>query len=166
VPDPMIGNKIIPLNQMQTIMPRIRAINLEKYQGREEILERKIPLLDCLWNDVVQFLPTHPRKVFELQRDLGLIPKVPPYKFYEINTDSLDPDKLVIFFKTAPGEENTEVRWLHDVDLSSLQTVPKATLEYYKSLIGTGELPFNYQFIPHVLYKGTVDITNVNIITL
>jgi hypothetical protein len=119
-----------------------------------------------LWNDVVQFLPTHPRKVFELQRDLGLIPKVPPYKFYEINTDSLDPDKLVIFFKTAPGEENTEVRWLHDVDLSSLQTVQKATLEYYKSLIGTGELPFNYQFIPHVLYKGTVDITNVNIITL
>lgn len=162
----MIGTELIPLNQMQATMSDIRDRNLDKYKGREQIIEREIPLLNCLWNDVVQFLPVHPQKVFELQRDLGLIASVPPYKFYEIDLDSLDPDKAVVFFKTAPGEENTEAKWLKDVDFSSLQEVPEATQAYYKTLTGTGELPFNYQFIPHIVYKGSLDITNANIITL
>src|SRR4051812_1672589 len=111
VPEPMIGTQLIPLNQMQTSMTAIRDKNLEKYKGRKEVLERRIPLLDCLWNDVVQFLPLHPQKVFELQRELGLITHVPPFKFYEIDSGSLDSSRAVVFFKTAPGEENTEVKW-------------------------------------------------------
>jgi hypothetical protein len=166
VPEPMIGNRLFPLNQMQSTMPEIHKNNLRKYDGREEVLKRNIPLLDCLWNDVVQFLPLHPQKVFELQKELGLISTIPPYKFYEIDLSTLDPKKTVIFFKSAPGEENTNVRWLGDVDFASLQEIPEATADYYKSLIGTGELPFNYQFVPHISYKGTVDISGVRIVTL
>lgn len=162
----MTGTELIPLNKMQTAMDDIREKHLEKYKGREAILERKIPLLDCLWNDVVQFLPLHPQKVFELQRDLGIIPEVLPYKFYEIPIKILDPTKTVVFFKTAPGDENTDYKWLKDIDFGSLQEIPKATLAYYKTLVGTGQLPFNYQFIPHIVYEGTVDISNTNIIML
>ncbi len=166
VPEPMIGTQLIPLNQMQTSMVDIRDKNLAKYKGREEILERRIPLLDCLWNDVIQFLPLHPQKVFELQQELGLIPSVPPYRYYEIDLDSLDPARTVVFFKTAPGEENTGVKWLKDVDFDSLQEIPEATSAYYKTLVGTGERPFNYQFIPHVVHKGAVDISSADIVTL
>lgn len=151
---------------MQVAMSEIRDKNLEKYGEREEILKRRIPLLDCLWNDVVQFLPLHPQKVFELQHELGLIPSVPPYNFYEIDLTTLDPSKTVVFFKTALGEENIEVKWLSEVDFDSLQEIPEATAAYYKTLIGAGELPFNYQFIPHIVYKGSVDIANTIIITL
>jgi hypothetical protein len=166
VPDPMAGNQLLPLNQMESTMPEIREKNLQKYKGREEILKRRIPLLDCLWNDVVQFLPLHPQKVFELQKELGLISSVPKYKFYKIDLGKLDPEQTVIFFKTAPGEENVEVKWLSQVDFELLQDIPEATLDYYKSLIGTGELPFNYQFIPHILYRGAVDISDATIVTL
>jgi len=166
VPEPMIGTRLIPLNQMDASMTEIRDKNLEKYEGRKEILERRIPLLNCLWNDVVQFLPLHPQKVFGLQQELGLIPSVPPYKFYEIDSSSLDPSKTVVFFKSALGQENVEVKWLREVDFASLQEIPIATLAYYKTLVGIGELPFNYQFIPHIVYKGTVDISSANIITL
>ncbi|HUP26402.1 MAG TPA: hypothetical protein VM124_02005 [Candidatus Limnocylindrales bacterium] len=166
VPEQMIGTHLIPLNRMDATMAETRDKNLEKYEGREEILERKIPLLDCLWNDVIQFLPLHPQKVFELQQELGLIDNVSPYKFFEINLRNLDPHQTVVFFKTAPGEENTYIKWLKDVDFESLQIIPDATLAYYKSLIGTGELPFNYQFIPHIIYKGTLDISGSNVITL
>lgn len=162
VPDSLIGNILIPLNQMRSVMPDIRDKNLKKYKGREEILKRKLPLLNCLWNDVVHFLPLHPQKVFELQLELGLIPDIPPYKFYEINLGNLNPKKTVVFFKTAPGEENSEVRWLSEIDFTALQEIPEATVAYYKTFVGTGELPFNYQFIPHILYKGTVDISTTN----
>lgn len=150
---------------MHTPRPELIDKYLEKYKGREEILERRIPLLDCLWNDVVQFLPFHPQKVFELQVEMGLIPKLPHYKFFEIDLGLLDPKKTVIFFKDAPGEENVSVKWLGEVDLSSIQEVPPATVAYYRTLVGTGELPFNYQFIPHVVHMGTVDISNAMIIT-
>lgn len=164
VPDPMIGTKLIPLNQMDSDMSKIKADNLKKYEGREEILERPVPLLNCLWNDVLQFTPVHPQKVFELQVEMGLIPKVHDANFFEIPVELLDPDKTAVFFKTAPGEENITVKWLKDVDFQSLTEIPEATINYFKSLIGTGELPFNYQFIPHILYKGTLDISNIEVI--
>jgi hypothetical protein len=165
-PESMYGNELLPLNQMPNSMAEIKKLHLKKYKGREEILERRIPFLDCLWNDVIQFLPFHPSKVFQLQKDLGLISEIYPFKFYEIDLESFDPSKTVVFFKTAVGEENTEVKWLDDVNFSAIQDVPKATIEYYKTLVCTGELPFNYQFVPHVLYKGILDVSGAKIITL
>jgi hypothetical protein len=166
VPEHMVGTILMPLNQTKTTQPELYSKYLEKYQGREEILEKRIPLLDCLWNDVVQFLPINPNSVFEAQKELGIIPEVPPYRFFEIDLATLDADKTAVFFKTAPGEAGESVKWLKDVDLAAIQAVPKATLDYYKTLIGTGELPFNYQFIPHIIYLGTVDISAAPIITL
>lgn len=166
VPEKMVGSLLVPLNQMQASMPELYKNYLEKYAGRKEILERRIPLLDCLWNDVVQFLPLHPQEVFKLQVKFGLIPKIPPYKFFEVDISSLDPKNTVVYFKTAPGEENITVKWLRDVEFAELQTIPETTINYYKSLIDTGELPFNYQFIPHVLYKGPISTKDLRIITL
>lgn len=166
VPEDMKGTELIPLNKMLEVDPELRAKYLEKYKGREEILERKLPLLDCLWNDVVQLLPLHPRQLFELQKELGLITEIPDYKYYQINTSTLDPSQTVVYFKTAPGEENVTVQWLEDVNLDDLQTVPPATIDYYKSMVGTGEPVFNYQFVPHIIYKGTVDVSSAKIISL
>lgn len=166
VPEKMIGTKLMPLNLMPSSMGEVYDKNVEKYEGREEILERKVPLLGCMWNDVVQFLPLHPRKIFELQVKLGIIAEMPHYKFYKIPLDLLDVSKTIVFFKAAQGDDNTEYKWLKDIDLANIQDVPQATVNYYKTLIGTGELPFNYQFIPHVLYAGTVDISGLQIVTL
>ena len=124
------------------------------------------PLLDCLWNDVLQFLPLHPQKVFDLQVKLGIIPEVPAYKYYEIDIAALDPTKTVIYFKSAPGEENITVKWLSEVDLATIQEIPEVTINYYKTLIGSGELPFNYQFIPRILFKATINVCDVHAITL
>ena len=166
IPEEMKGNSLIPLNEMMSVDPELRAKYLEKYKGREEILERKLPLLDCLWNDVVQLLPLHPRQLFELQKELGLITEIPDYKYYQIDTSTLNPSQTVVYFKTAPGEENVTVKWLEDVNLEELQGIPQATRKYYESMVGTGEPVFNYQFVPHVVYRGTVDVSSAQVIHL
>lgn len=166
VPEDMKANELIPLSKMLEVDPELRAKYLEKYKGREEILERIIPLLDCLWSDVVQFLPLHPRKLFELQQQLGLIADIPDYQYFEIDISTLDPSKTAIFFKTAPGEENVTVKWLKDVQLEDLQDIPVATKEYYARMVGKGEPVFNYQFVPHILYKGSVDISSAQVMSL
>lgn len=151
---------------MNTVNLKTQKTHQKKYAGRPEMLKKKIQLLDCLWNDVVQLLPLHPKKVFEQQKQFGLIPDVPPYKFYQIDPAQLDPKKTVIYFKTAAGEENSYTRWLSEVNLGTIQGLPPATIEYYRSLIGSGELPFNYQFIPHVMHQGKIDVSGAEIITL
>jgi hypothetical protein len=165
-PVKMIGNTLLPLNQMKHSQPELYDKYVQKYADRPEVMKKKIPLLNCLWSDVIQFLPIHPKKVFTLQRELGLIDKVPPYTFFQIDLSKIDPSKAVIYFKDAPGDENVVVKWLKDVDLDVLQEVPTATVHYYKSLIGSGELPFNYQFVPHILYLGDVSVSDAAIITL
>ncbi len=162
----MKGMELIPLNKMLEVDPDLRAKYLEKYKGREEILERKLPLLDCLWNDVVQLLPLHPRQLFELQKELGLITEIPDYKYYQINTSTLDPSQTVVYFKTAPGEENVTVKWFKDVQLEELQSIPEATRKYYESMVDTGEPVFNYQFVPHIIYKGAIDVSSAQVINL
>jgi hypothetical protein len=166
VPVHMVGTVLQPLNAMQQSKPELYAKYLQKYQGREAVMQKRIPLLDCLWNDVVQFLPLDPERIFEQQVVMGFIPEVPAYKFFEIDLQALDPDKTVVYFKTAPGEEHVSVQWLRDVDFASLQLIPPATVDYYQSLVGSAELPFNYQFVPHLLYLGEVDVTAAPIVTL
>lgn len=166
VPDELIGDELVPLKRMGELNPKLKNKYLKKYEGRETILERRIPLLDCLWNDVVQLLPFHPEKVFKLQVQLGLIPQLPAYRFFEIDVSQLDPKKTVVFFKTAPNEESVEAKWLSDVDFKSLGEIPEATNRYYQTLVGTGELPFNYQFVPHILHMGSIDISGSKIISL
>ena len=61
------------------------------------------------------------------------------YKFFEIDLRLFDSEKAVIFFKSAIGEENIEVRWLKNVDLAAIQEILQATVDYYKMLVGTGE---------------------------
>lgn len=164
VPDDMRGSKLVPLNEMLGLDSQLQAKYLEKYKGREEVLNRKIPLLDCLWNDVVQLLPLHPRQLFELQKELGLIHEIPNYRYFQIDPSTLDSQQAVVYFKTAPGDENITVKWLKDVDLEELQVVPRATRNYYESMIDAERPVFNYQFVPHVMYKGSVDVSGVRII--
>ena len=96
LPENMKGDTLIPLSQMETVDPKQHNKYLEKYKGREEVLERRIPLLDCLWSDVVQLLPLHPEKVFACQLELGLINEVPEYKYLKIDLNLLDPEKTIV----------------------------------------------------------------------
>lgn len=166
VPPEFEGDELIPLIDMFAKRPDLHEKYLEKYKGREEVLERKIPLLNCSWDDVVQLLPLHPWQLFELQKELGLIDEIPDYQYFQIDPGTLDPAKTAVFFKTAPGDKNVTVKWLADVNLDELQLIPPATVDYYKSMIGTGEPVFNYQFVPHILYRGVIDIAAVPVVDL
>lgn len=166
VQETMVGNRLLPLNELFKLDPDLHAAHLKKYVGREEVLKRRIPLLDCRWNDVVQLLPLHPGKLFALQKQLGLIQTVPDYRYFEIDPAMLNPARTAVFFKTAPGDENVTIKWLADTKLEELQEVPSATVSYYKSMVGKNEPVFNYQFVPHIIYKGTIDISTATVISL
>lgn len=166
VPENMMGEEILSLNQLRGANLSAYGKNIEKYKGREAVIECNVPLLNCKASDVINLLPFNPKKLFEYQMELGLISAVPSYAYFEIDLQLLNPKETVVFFKTAPGEENVTIKWIKDVDFSELQEIPVATKQYYKSMVGKKEAVFNYQFVPHVLTRGPINIKNCDVIEI
>ena len=58
VPEELKGEYLIPLNELKSVYPNLYGEYIQKYKDhphREKLLTRKIPKLECLWNDVVHF---------------------------------------------------------------------------------------------------------------
>jgi hypothetical protein len=45
VPEDQIGTTLYPLNQLRDVQPELYKTKASKYDGREHIMERQIPIL-------------------------------------------------------------------------------------------------------------------------
>ena len=77
-PPGMAGTVLYPLNQLRTRHPAIYDAHVQKYAGREQTLERRIPLLDCCWTAVLLTSPIHPAAIFRALAELGLPAETSP----------------------------------------------------------------------------------------
>lgn len=50
-------------------------------------------------------------------------------------------------------------------NLARFSLVPETTKDYYRETIKKGERPFLYYGVPHIIYKGTLDVTGLPIVT-
>jgi hypothetical protein len=157
----MKGNVLYPLNTLRTLYPSTYERQVAKYQGRERLLERVIPIFDCLWNDVLHLCPLHPGLIFEKLREIGF--DYPTRRFIEIHSDSLESENTLIMEYPVDSDE----RFYHRKgpnDFQSLDQLPSATVEYYKESFDKGINPLLFVYIPHVLYKGSIDIEGLKMI--
>ncbi len=61
VPKNLQGNILYPLNTLKEKHPEIYEQQVSKYVGREHMTQQRIPILDCLWNDVLHFSAVNPK---------------------------------------------------------------------------------------------------------
>ncbi|UPT74966.1 MAG: HAMP domain-containing histidine kinase [Elusimicrobiota bacterium] len=57
VPDELVGETLYPLTRLADLHPRVAAEHALKYSGREHLMQVRLPILDCLWNDVLHLAP-------------------------------------------------------------------------------------------------------------
>ena len=165
----MKGSTLYPLNVMKDIYPDVYDENLKKYEGREQVLEHSVPILNCLWNDVIHLSPVHPRKIegaylqYSKKELLGR-------NYFEIDSNSLDRHKCVVYLykHESPSEKWLEENWnkFDPVVLEEYREVPKETLEYYKEELTSNREPLLWHRIPHILYEGEIDVTLHKSITI
>jgi hypothetical protein len=168
VPEDMVGDVLYPLNQLKTIYPELYDKKAGKYKGREKVMELRIPVLDCLWNDVLHFTAVPPNDIQRALLDSGS--KVDyKWKSFKIDPHLLDPNNTIIYLNKIrvplgaiiPEEEFVPF----DPDnLSEYSTVPDLTREYFKKIFSEGGVPLTYGKIAHILYKGSLDISNVEVV--
>ena len=163
------GNILYPLNILKEIYPEIYEQEFKKYTGRESLTLHRIPILNCLWNDVLHFSAVDPNDIKQARIEAGGDPDF-TMTCFEVEPEILDPENSIVYLyaqvnvKDKLDKDNfIQYRPEETVKYSSL---PQATKDYYKEMIAIGKPTLLYHRIPHILYKGTLDISKLNTITI
>jgi hypothetical protein len=167
VPEKVQGDVLYPLTTLKKKFPKVYLKEIERYKNRKEVLKKKIPFLNCLWNDVLHFTPVNPKKIKSALLKEGF--KLPKEKWYKINAKLLGPNKSIIYlykYKKDVSEYTSEDNFVkyNPNKISQFNKIPLRTVEYYRELIKNRNRPLRFHFIPHVFLKGSLDISNVPVI--
>jgi hypothetical protein len=162
------GNILYPLNRLKHFDGDAYEQHRAKYNGREALLEQRIPPLDCFWNDVLHLSPVHPGRVAELARGWGL-------GWCETEWFEFDPRALkfsaadtAVFRYTdtsistvLPAEQFERF----DVEkLCEMSEIPDRTREYYASMSRGDGRYLIFVGVPHVLHKGSLSVAGAAIV--
>lgn len=160
VPEDLRGTVIYPLNVLRTVHPDIAARKLEKYRGREHLLTSPIPPLGCVWNDVIMFSPVHPRDIRAALAEAGDVR--PLRKWLEVGAVLFSPADTALYL---PGDSPQDERFesYEPGCLERYARLPEAQRRYYRA-VAPGKAVMLFGAIPHVLYRGTVDLRSARVI--
>lgn len=167
VPNPMEGTQLHPLNQLEHRLPNVYRREVAKYKGREKLLSERIPILDCLWNDALHLSAVHPKTLAKAFLRAGN-KKKGLWKFFVIDPNSLDTQNTVVFKYTKPlkdwrSDRSEYVRY-RPLNFNSYSCVPARAIDYWKACLSERRQPLLFGYIPHILYKGTIDISDAPVI--
>jgi hypothetical protein len=167
VPKDLRGNILYPLNTLKENHPDLYDNYIKKYEGRAEILDRRIEKLNCKWNDVLHCSALNPNIVIEALRNLG---KDAHLKFFEIDAHKLEPENTLVYlyspreFGTLPPQSDFIEYKPEEVEKYAY--LPDETIEYYKKTLEAGKNPLGFHLVPHILYKGNIDISDAKVISV
>lgn len=165
VPKKLVGNILYPLNELKDKFPEVYKKEMKKYEGREYVLKKKIPILNCLWNDVLHFIPVHPSKLKRELEKAGF--EMGKMRWFKINAKDLPPEKTVIYLykfnKENPVALDNFTKYLPD-KLAKYDKIPERTKKHYKKAFEKKENLLKFHFIPHVFLKDSFDTRKAEII--
>ena len=155
IPTDFRGEELMPLNQLKTKHPEIYVREIKKYEGREHLLDLRIPTLDCLWNDVLHFTAVHPFNLLEAFQDLDF-PSVGVRKWFAVDLTKFEPENTTVFRYDLSINTDSEEQFIRfdPEDLANYTAIPQETTDYFRKMREEGKMPLLFRGIPHILYRG------------
>lgn len=160
----MQGNVLFPLNTLKETHPDIYEKEASKYVGREQIMQQRIPTLDCLWNDVLHFSAVHPSQVKEALIEAGRT-KSFDIEFFEIDPHLLTPENTTVYlYRHSTLEDKFKEENFANYnpdDVAQYSVLPQETKDYYKEMISQDKKPLLFHRVPHIIFKGSLDTSKI-----
>lgn len=168
IPVDMQGTVLHPLNTLKDIHPDLYLAKANKYNNRRHIMDQFIPTLEASWNDVLHLSAIDPAELKKALIEAGMEPK--EMRFYQINPELLDPKQTTVYlYSNKTGDEKMSIENFTDFDPKKLHEhaeLPQVTKEYYKKMFEKGGKPLLFIGVPHILHKGSIDISNLPVVTV
>jgi hypothetical protein len=160
----MRGNILFPLHRLKDTHVDVYEKEVSKYVGRETILSLRIPPLNCLWNDVLHFSAVHPSRIKKALIEAGNT-KPLDVEFFEIDPYSLNPEDTTVYLYTHSNmgnelKEDNFAQYNPD-DVERYSVLPQDTKMYYKEMIVQNKRPLLFHRVPHILFKGSIDVSKI-----
>lgn len=186
VPEDIRGGVLYPLNMLKDIYPDVYEKEASKYTEsfhvgelgivtRDTVLNWKIPHFNCFWNDVLHLSPVKPEEIKQALIEAGANAKRVFY-YYQIDPSLLNTGRAIVYLYNDAGHDLTgrgfppsepdEVRNYNPEEVGTLPSLLKDTKNYYKKMISEGKRPLIYRRVTHVLYKGTLKISDLKIVSV
>ena len=165
----MKGNILYPLNLLKEKYPQVYNQELSKYNKREYLLKVEIPPLNCLWNDALHLSAVNPKDIKNALLEAGADLKN-NFVFYQIDPNYLDKKNTTVYLYRSDSNLNqltsNDFESYNHQNIEKYSKIPNDTKEYYKELISMGKKPLLFYRLPHILYKGTIDVTGLSVISV
>ena len=165
LPDPLVGSVLYPLNELRIRDPATFERARAKYEGREQVMELRVPLLGCLWNDVLHLSPVHPGEIVEALEAVGFTPD--RRRFLQIDAGQLNPSRTVLFLNSTDREhrfDEDQWKWFDPRAVARHARLPQATRDYYAACVCDSTRPFLFAHVPHVLFRGSLDVSRLTVL--
>lgn len=166
----MFGKILYPLNQLKNVYPEAYKEHVKKYEGREKLLTTTIPTLSCLWNDVLHFTAVPPQELFNNLNKAGLnAQEIAWRKWFKVPIDLLDSKNTTVCLYRRDISIVADARDFSSFDpekMEQYRTVPIETIEYYRDQSALGKRPLLFHRVPHILYKGTINTQDLEIVEI
>lgn len=169
VPQHIEGRFLQPLNLLLETCPKLYQEYKRKYEGREFVLSGRVPNLNCLWNDVLHFSPVHPELICQALSEAGISYR--PSKWFSVDPVQHDFNRENASIFLHPHREPDDIQdhvedfidYSYD-ELTQFRLVPAATKKYFELCKETDINPLMFCWVPHVLYRGQLEISALEII--
>ncbi len=166
VPRNFQGTTIYPLNQLKNVYPTIYTERVKAYSWRPEVMEQPVHPLNCFWNDCIFLTATPPQLV---KQELYKIDPGHqfPSKFWKIDAHTLEPQNTTIYNFATNVRPHPAQDFLpyNPGNLEEYTQVPSRTIEYWQQCIYEGrKRMLLYLYIPHIMYKGTINTRELEIV--
>lgn len=171
-PVPFKGSKLIPLNRMD-IESELYKNHARKYEGRKHLMDENVPILDCRWNDVVQFSALNPQIIINELKSIQPDFKLHRFECFKVHiSDIIEKYDAVVFDRKERRQSNSftidhgEIVTLNLESYTELTSVPQMTTDYWSDVKIHGGKYLWFPYIPHVLVKGEIETKDFEIISL
>jgi hypothetical protein len=159
-PPTMVGHEIVPLRQLKKLNKKLHDVAIAKYAEREKVAHTPIVALDCSWGDVVFLSAIHPTLLRRKLEENGV--RKAPGRCFKIDPKALDPERACVLTWGDGYEEQYHAFSPGEVEF--YQEIPHATLRYYREECWEGRVPLMFGYVPHIVYRGSINIEHALIV--
>lgn len=168
VPADMQGTVLHPLNSLKDSHPELYISKASKYEDRKHIMDQFLPTLEAAWNDVIHFTAINPTELKQALIEAGMEPR--EMSFYQIDPELLNPEQTTIYlYQDRTSDEKMSPKNFSEYDPENLgqhAVISEETKEYYKKMFTAGDKPLLFVGVPHILHKGSLDVSDLPVITV